>query len=52
MSRHECGLDRTYCDCCGEELEVGFVGLCENCLDDADTQYDEDVEDDEDVQGT
>jgi hypothetical protein len=29
--RHECGLDRTYCNRCDSELEVGQVGRCAGC---------------------
>lgn len=29
--KHECGLDITYCDNCGKELEVGQVGVCDEC---------------------
>ena len=29
--RHECGLDRTYCNRCSTELEVGQVGACGGC---------------------
>ncbi|UUZ75474.1 hypothetical protein LP414_27550 [Polaromonas sp. P1(28)-13] len=32
-SRHECGLDRTFCNGCDVELEVGQVGKCSICLD-------------------
>lgn len=30
-TKHPCGLDKTYCDRCGEDLEVGQVGLCAHC---------------------
>lgn len=30
-TKHECGLDRTYCTNCGLELEEGQVGVCEHC---------------------
>ena len=30
-TKYECGLDRTHCEKCGTELEVGQVGLCEAC---------------------
>ena len=29
--KHECGFDVTQCDECDAELEVGQVGLCEDC---------------------
>jgi hypothetical protein len=29
--KHPCGLDRTYCGTCGEELEVGQTGVCGAC---------------------
>ena len=31
MTTHECGLEVTYCDECGAELEEGQVGKCEDC---------------------
>lgn len=31
MPRHECGLDVTHCDVCGDELEAGQTGLCDDC---------------------
>lgn len=30
-ARHECGLDRTHCELCTAELEVGQVGVCDTC---------------------
>lgn len=41
---HECGLDRTYCEDCGVELEVGQVGLCEDCASDDDDEGDASAE--------
>ena len=29
--KHECGLGRTFCTKCQTELEVGQVGLCDEC---------------------
>lgn len=29
--KHECGLDRTFCTECQTELEIGQVGLCDEC---------------------
>lgn len=40
MSQHECGLDRTYCDSCGDELEAGLVGLCDSCMGTSDSEND------------
>lgn len=30
--RHACGLDRTFCDECSTELEIGQVGKCNDCI--------------------
>ena len=29
---HECGLEITYCDDCGDRLDEGIVGQCDDCL--------------------